>query len=395
MPTDSEDDFAALLAEYETQWRGPRVGDVIVGRVVSVGSDSVFVDLGGKSEGVLELDQVTDADGNIVVAPGDQVEARVVDLGGRTGCVTLRRSLGRGAEGRGELQQAFDHQIPVEGLVSATNKGGFEVQIAGVRAFCPISQVDSKFVENPDDWVGRKLQFRITKFEGGKRPNIIVSRRALLEEEAAVNAEALRARLAVGKVLGGTVSSLKDYGAFVDLGGLEGMLHISEIGHTRVSHPSDVLSVGQRIEVQVIKIEKTGDPKRPEKIGLSLKSMEKDPWQDASERFVAGASTVGTVVRIESFGAFVEVAPGVEGLVHISEIAVGRRINHPREVLEVGAQVEVSVLGVEQDQRRMSLSVAAVSRQQTEAEERENIEKHAPRSEGLGTFADLLKDKLE
>jgi small subunit ribosomal protein S1 len=395
MSTDDENDFAALLEEYDSQGRGPRVGDVVIGKVVSVAADAVFVDLGGKSEGMLEMDQVTDAEGNVEVKMGDSVEARVVDLGGRTGCITLRRHLGKGPDAKDELQQAFDHQMPVEGVVMATNKGGFEVQIAGLRAFCPVSQIDTRFVEHPEEFVNQRFQFRITKFEGGKRPNVIVSRRALLEEEAAATAAELRGHLAVGLVLSGQVSSIKDYGAFVDIGGIEGMLHISELGHSRVTHPSDVLVEGQKLEVQIIKIEKTGDARRPEKIGLSLKSMEKDPWNDVADQFPAGTKTTGTVMRTEAFGAFVEIAPGIEGLVHISEIAAGRRIKHPREVVEIGARVEVSVLSVEAGQRRISLSMAAVSREHSEAEERENIERHAPKSEGLGTFADLLKDKLE
>ena len=401
-PDDEQvEDFGALLEEFEQKsaastQRGVKVGETVSGTVISIGADSVFVDLGGKSEGVLDLDQVCDREGNVTVSVGDTVEARVVEAGGRSGSVILRRQMGRGPEARSELVQAFEHQIPVEGTVSATNKGGFEVQVAGVRAFCPVSQIDIRFVEDPEVFLGQKLSFRITKLEAGRggRPNIVLSRRALLEEERAEQAEETRARLEVGAVLRGVVTSVKDYGAFVDLGGIEGMLHISELGHSRVEHPSEVLRQGQSLEVQVVKIEQTGDAKRPEKIGLSLKSLERDPWDDVVARLGPGSSVSGAVVRIQPFGAFVELAPGVEGLIHISEMGAGRRLNSPREVVSVGQNVEVTVLSVDQDKRRIGLSMDAASRNAAAAEEAEAVATHAKSKETLGTFADLLGDKL-
>ena len=301
---------------------------------------------------------------------------------------------GKGADVLAELQQAFEHQMPVDGLVAGVIKGGFEVTIAGSRGFCPISQIDNKFVEDPEPFVGQKLAFRITKLESGRggRPNIVVSRRALLEEEAAANAAELRKRLEVGLVTKGTVTTIKDYGAFVDLGGLEGMLHISELGHTRVGHPSDVLSVGQTLEVQITKIEPSTDRKRSEKISLSIKSMARDPWQDVINRFPVGGRLSGEVVRVQPFGAFVEIAPGVEGLVHISELSAEKRIQNPREVVGVGDRVAVTVLGVDEEKRRISLSIAAGIKADADREEAENIAAHSPKSKGLGTFADLLKD---
>jgi small subunit ribosomal protein S1 len=389
---EGREDFAALLAEYEQQnpsaqrRRGPHVGDTIRGPIVSIGQEAVFVDLGGKSEGALDIAEVRDEAGALTVAVGDLIEARVVST--EDGQIVLRRTLGRGPEARAELQQAAEHGIPVEGLVTGVNKGGLEVQVAGVRGFVPLSQLDLRHVDDPAAFVGQRLQLRITRYEEGPRgrDNLVLSRRALLEEEAAARAVETRARLEPGVVLRGTVSSLKDYGAFVDLGGIEGMLHVSEIGHARVAHPKDVLSVGQAVEVQVIRIEKGDDPRRPEKISLSLKSLEKDPWQDAAERFPEGARLRGRVVRLEQFGAFVELAPGVEGLVHVSELGGGKNVKHARQAARVGDELEVTVLGVDGARRRISLSLAAAEA---------GDEGAPPPARGpapsFGTLGDLLK----
>jgi small subunit ribosomal protein S1 len=232
-----------------------------------------------------------------------------------------------------------------------------------MRGFCPLSQLDLRYVEDPQRFVGQKLMFKVSRLEegnrGGRGPNIVLSRRTLLEEEQQSKAAETRERLQVGAILNGRVTSLTTYGAFVDLGGIEGMLHVSEIGHSRTAHPQDVFQVGQEIEVQVIKIEKGKDEKRPERISLSRRALEKDPWRDAVSRFPEGTETTGKVVRTESFGAFVELVPGLEGLVHISEIGAGRRLNHAKEAVQPGQEVQVRVLGVDTARRRISLSMGA------------------------------------
>ncbi len=388
------EDFAAMLAEYDQggdpkkKRKEPQVGEEMRGRVVSIGRDSVFLDLGGKSDGMIEIAELRDADGKLTVQIGDEIEARVVETGDRSGVVILKRSIGRGAEGKAELAQAYQHQIPVEGVVSGVNKGGVEVQIAGVRAFCPISQLDARHVEDAAPYVGQKFTFRITRYEeNGRNLNLVVSRRVLLEEESRAQAQVTRATLQVGAVLRGKVTGLKDYGAFVDLGGLEGMLHVSELAFQRVKHPKDVLSIGQEIEVQILKMEKGDDPKRPEKISLSLKSLERDPWSDARERFPEGARLPGTVTRVEQFGAFVELAPGIEGLVHISELAQGKHLRHAKDAVKPGQPLDVLVLEVDTDKHRISLSLVS----------KDDDGGGAPVSSGpapkLGTFADLLKKK--
>jgi small subunit ribosomal protein S1 len=396
------EDFATLFAEYEQKRGGnqykkrePKEGDVVKGKIVSLGRESAFLDIGAKSDGVLELSELRDEEGKVTVQIGDEIEARVVEIDGKAGSIVLRRSLGRGRgeEGAKEIQSALDNQIPVEGTVSAINKGGLEVQVAGMRAFCPMSQVDLRPVAQEDlaQLVGKKLQFRVTRFEDGPRPNVVVSRRALLEAENAERAVATREKLAVGAVMRGRVVALKDFGAFVDLGGLEGLLHNSELGYDRVAHPRDVLTVGQELEVAVVRMEP--DPKTGrDRISLSLRALMADPWAEAAGHLREGTAHEGKVSRLEAFGAFVELAPGIEGLVHLSELDKGqRRIRHPKDAVTPGQPLRVVILGIDAERHRISLGLAD---EPSEAGAQEaGGPPSAPSQHGLGTFADLLKDK--
>lgn len=365
-------DFAQVLAEFEQEapakTEDPAVGEKVSGQILSIGEESVFVDLGAKSEGTIPVAELKDAEGNVTVNVGDRIEATVTGTDPESGALTLRKKAGGkgkkvAAEVVPEIRQAFESGLPLEGTVTGLNKGGAEVQVYGMRAFCPLSQLDLRYVADPQQYVGQKLTFKVARLEegnrGGRGPNIVLSRRALLEEEQQSRAAETREKLQVGAVLRGKVTSLTSYGAFIDLGGIEGMLHVSEIGHARTAHPQDVLSIGEEVEVQVIKIEKGKDEKRPERISLSRRSLERDPWKDASERFSEGTVATGRVMRLESFGAFVEIAPGVEGLVHISEMGAGRRLNHARDAVQLGQDVTVKVLGVDTGKRRISLSIAA------------------------------------
>jgi small subunit ribosomal protein S1 len=281
-------------------------------------------------------------------------------------------------------------------MVTGINKGGAEVQVYGMRAFCPLSQLDLRYVENPQQFVGQTLKFRINRIEEGgrnRRPDVVLSRRALLEEEVQNKAAELRSRLQVGAVMRGRVTSITTYGAFVDLGGLEGLLHVSEIGFSRLADPSEALSVGQEVEVQVIKIEKGKDERRPERISLSRKALERDPWRDAVARFPEGTEAAGRVVRVESFGAFVELAPGLEGLVHVSELGAARRVSHAREVVQIGQDVRVRVLGVDTTKRRISLSMALGSEPARQEEEPPPAETAGAASQqpGFGALGDFFK----
>ncbi|HVV65637.1 MAG TPA: S1 RNA-binding domain-containing protein, partial [Rhizomicrobium sp.] len=331
----------------------------------------------------------------LTVTTGATVEARVVRLGDRPGFVYLARSAGGGAESRGDLATAAQSGLPVEGVVTAVNKGGVEVDLRGVRAFCPISQLELRPVADASVYIGRKLMFRITRYEEDRRgPNVVLSRRALLEEENQARAAETRGKLSVGAVLSGVVVAIKDFGAFVDVGGIEGLLPASEIGFQRGARPSDFLTVGQPVTVQVLKIEKRDDPRRPEQVSFSLKALERDPWLDAAEKLPAGTMVRGTVTRVEPFGAFVEVAPGVEGLLHISELASGnRQLRHAREAVKPGESIEVAVLAIDSEKRRISLGLAA-REAGVDVEGRAAASRASGGGQGLGTLGDLLKGKL-
>ena len=382
---DQDDDFASMFAESEKgapRAKRPKVGDVVKGKIISVGKDAVFVDAGGKAEGVLERDQVTDKEGKLLVNIGDVIEARVVSDQG--GVLQLRVKLGRGPQASAELQQAYDLGIPVEGTVTEVIKGGVSVDVAGVRGFCPASQIDARFVEDLSVYVGQKLTFRITKYEPR---NLVLSRRALVEEEKQKIATETRKTLQPGLVMKGKVVGFKPFGAFVDIGGMEGMLHVSELGYARVEKPEDILHLGQEIEVAVLKIE---PGEKGERISLSLKALANDPWNDTTAHLREGARVKGKVTRLQPFGAFIEIAPSVEGLVHISELGAGRRIQHPKEVVAEGQEVEATILSIDQERRRISLSLA--NKEGGTAEDIADVAKVQAQSTGakLGTFGDLL-----
>jgi small subunit ribosomal protein S1 len=403
-----ESEFEALLRELEKTEQAvaerPKPGDRVKGKVIAIGDDQVFVDLGGKAEGAMDIGNLKDKDGNLKVAVGDDLEAVVASVDTETGAVTLGGKHGKHLHGAEELEAAFRQGLPVEGSITGTTKGGLEVRIAGHRAFCPASQADIRFIEDLSTLVGQQHAFRITKLEGGKRLNLVVSRRALLEEARAAQAEALKEQLKEGAILNGKVIGIKEFGAFVDLGGAEGMVHISELSHIRINHPEEVLSLGQEVEVAVLRIEETGNPKRPQKIALSIRALAKDPWSDAIARYSPGTRVDGKVTRLQPFGAFVELEPGLEGLIHISELGAGRRLSHPQEVLSSGQQVTARVLTVEPERKRIGLSLAGEPEDMAEASVAElrggrggqrTRRAEAPEPDvRLGTLGDLLKEQM-
>src|SRR5437667_159232 len=257
---------------------------------------------------------------------------------------------------------------------------GRVIAVGATAAFVAVGGKAEATIEGAQ-YVGQRLRFRITKLEAGGR-NVVVSRRQLLEEEAAQQARVVWAELRVGAVVAGTVTSLRDFGAFVDLGGVDGLIHVSELGYGRASHPSDVLQVGQRVEAQVVKLEP--DPKGGRgRVGLSLRALAPDPWATAAERFPVGASVSGTVRRLEQFGAFVELAPGLDGLVHVSRLALDRRVSHPRQIVSIGDTVDVTVVELDPVKRRIGLSMierAKQAKEGAEAEERRDTEKGLARA---------------
>jgi small subunit ribosomal protein S1 len=347
-PEPPAEDFAALLARQAGGAGRLEVGQVVTGRVVQIGAESVFVDVGGKGEAWIDRAELTDDEGRLQVAVGDSVEATVIRVGEE---IVLSHRLRQGAQARQALAAAADSGVPVEGRVAAVIKGGYEVTVAGLRAFCPFSQMDLRRVDAPEELVGRVLEFRVTRFAEGGR-NIVLSRRRLLEEQAARAAEATRAKLVPGAVLPATVVSVAEFGAFVDLGGVQGLIPASEISYTRAGRPADRLGVGARVSVKVLRVDAAAG-----KVTLSLKALEADPWTEVSGRLRERQVLRGRAVRATEFGVFVELLPGVDGLLHAGEIPRDRQAGL-REAAAAGAEVIVRITALDMPRRRISLALA-------------------------------------
>jgi small subunit ribosomal protein S1 len=398
-PPKVEEDFASMFAASEREGKQARrpalaIGDRVRGKVASIGQEVTVLELAGGGEGTLETLELLAPDGKLTVALGDSLEARVVGHGDRPGFVSLRRGAGHGSGGRTSLAEAAATGLPVEGIITAVNKGGLEVDVAGTRAFCPLSQLELRPVVDPAAYVGQRLEFRVTRYEDDRRgANVVLSRRALLEEAMQSRAAETRGKLVVGAVLPGVVTALKEFGAFVDVGGIEGLLPASEIGLQRNTRPADVLSVGQPVTVAVMRVEKRDDPRRPEQVSFSLKSLERDPWQDAAAELPAGTLARGQVTRVEQFGAFVELRPGVEGLLHVSELAGGKQLRHARDAAKPGDVLEVTVLSIDLEKRRIALGLGA-REEGVDDEGRAVAARVSGKGGGMGTLGDLLKGKL-
>jgi small subunit ribosomal protein S1 len=345
--TDPEEDFAALFARHEAR-RALERGQVVKGRVIQIGDEHVFVDVGGKGEAWIDRGELTDDQGVLKVKVGDEVEATVVATGDE---IRLSHRLRQGAQAREALGVAAQTGVPVEGRVAGVIKGGYEVTVGGVRAFCPFSQMDLRRVESEQDFVGRVLEFRVTRFAEGGR-NVVVSRRALLEEQAARAAEETRKKILPDAVLPGTVASLADFGAFVDLGGVQGLIPMSELSHARVERAADRLRVGEAVTVKVIRVDEARG-----KVTLSLKALEGDPWAEVPARLRERQVVAGRARRATEFGVFVELLPGVDGLLHASEIP-RHRAGELREAVAAGAEIAVMVLNVDLAKRRIALALA-------------------------------------
>lgn len=348
-PSGTTDDFAAM---FEASGAMPvrvrySVGDKVKGTVVAIGPRGVDLELPGQISGVASTEELKE------IAVGDVVDLFVVDT--RRG-ISLAKSLA-GAGGSIELlEQALASGAPIEGRVTGKNKGGFEIDIKGTKAFCPISQIDSAFVEDMDAYLEKTFQFKVTDIREDGR-NIIVSRSALLDEARKARADEILHSLQPGATLSGTVTRLADFGAFVDLGGIEGLVHVSELAFRRLEHPSEAVSVGDTVIVKLKSLEQTDKGLR---ISLSVKDALEDPWEGGVDAFIEGQRVAGTVVRVEPFGAFVELAPGLEGLVHVSELA-WEHVKRTSDIVSVGDKVQVEIQSVDKERRRISLSMKAVA----------------------------------
>lgn len=364
----SEATFAALFEASDgslsdTHARSPALGNRVRAQVVQVGRDEVFVEIlgcspaGKRPQGYLTLDDVRGPNGEVGVKPGDVIEAVVVALDPRSGEARLGRTMGK-PTGLNELSDAYAARVPVEGKVTGVNKGGLEVEVAGVRAFCPISQADRVYLEDPQILVGRTLQFIVTELrDGGKR--VVLSRRAVLEREAREEASKTLARIVAGGTARGTVTSVRDFGAFVDLGGVEGLIPNAELSHDRGVKAADLLAPGDVVEVQVRDIKEGVTDKRGRvttKITLSLKALAADPWDQVESVAPEGKVVRGSVSRVMDFGAFIRLAPGIEGLLHVSEL--GGKFSHPSTLLKAGEYINVAVRSIDRNARKISLSPA-------------------------------------
>ncbi len=344
----SPGEFEAMLKESEDAGF-VLPGEIVTGTVVRVGREWVFVDLGGKSEGVIAVQEFAgEEDDEITVKVGDEVEATVLTT---RGGVRLSVKLQKSDQNMDVLRDAYENEIPVEGRVIETNRGGFRVDIGEQRAFCPISQIDLNYVENADQFIGETYHFRIIEFNL-EQGNIVVSRRMILEQERKAMAAQVREGLKPGQILSGVVKKLMPFGAFVDIGGLDGLVHISEIAWERIENPADIIAEGQRVQVKVLKFEEDRD-----RLALSIKEATRDPWSTVEEQFPIGSLIDGLVTRLERFGAFVRVTPGIEGLVHISDMTWAGRVRHPSDLISEGDTVKVQVLKIDTAQRRLSLGI--------------------------------------
>ena len=351
---DQEQSFARMLAESEMD-TGPELepGDRVRGKVISIGKDHVYIDTGTKIDGVADKEELLDKEGNFTLEEGDTVELFVVSR--KQGEIRLASSFGAYG-GVQQLMQAMEQEIPVQGRVKETCKGGFRVQVMGNHlAFCPMSQMDNRMVDDAQSLVGEALPFLISRVEANGR-NIVVSRRALQDKEQAESLHEFTRKYQPGDFFQGKVTRIEPYGVFVEVApGLEGLVHISEMSWSRSLAPDEIVSVGDLVHVNLLGIEEKG--KGQVRIGLSMKQAQADPWDSITELFEPGSVVEGVVTRVAPFGAFVEISPGIEGLVHVSEMSYLKRVNKPEDEVETGQKLRVKVKGIEFLERRISLSM--------------------------------------
>ncbi len=342
-----EEDFAELV---ESSFHKVQEGEVVKGLVVQITPEYVMIDVGSKSEGQIPLEQFLGPDGKLTVEVGDEVDVFLEDTEETSGQVRISKSKADRIKIWDHIASICETDKTITGKVTARVKGGLQVDI-GVPAFLPGSQVDLRPVRNFDKYIGETLEFNVLKYNR-KRGNIVLSRRPLLEKIRDTKKSMILEAMAESKTLTGTVKNLTDYGAFIDLDGIDGLLHITDMSWGRINHPSDIMKVGDQIPVKVLKFDQEKD-----RVSLGLKQTQPDPWENVDERYPVGSKLVGTVVSITDYGVFVELEKGVEGLVHVSEMTWSKKARHPSKIVQVGEEVDVVVLGVDKSQKRISLGM--------------------------------------
>jgi len=348
-----EENMAELLEKTNAKPKKYSQGQKIKGKIARISEEWIFVDLGGgKSEGVIARSELEDEQGQIKVTEGDEIEAQFLYL--QEGEIVLTTKVGGAKANKKQLEEAFRSHIPVEGYIVGEIKGGLEVKVSGVRAFCPSSHIELRRGGNLSKYIGKRLLFHVLEYKEGGR-NIILTRREILEGEQEKKIATLKETLQVGQEISGMVRSIQNFGAFIDLGGLDGLIPVSEMSWGRIETPSEILKVGQRVQAKITSIDW-----EKQRISLTLKHNQADPWLTVSQRYQEETWLQGTVVRLTEFGAFVELEPGVDGLVHISNLNAEQHVKHPKEVVEIGQKVDVRILKVDEAGRRISLTMEPV-----------------------------------
>jgi small subunit ribosomal protein S1 len=350
----SMDDFATVLENFTAEQEAEKLANedrVIKGTVLKVTGTHVVVDIGSKSEGMVPIAQVQDHEGNVKFQPGDPIDVMVDKGETEEGYTKLSHERAQRLRAWDDIEKAYNDKTPIKGVITERIKGGLTVDLNGAKAFLPGSQVDLRPVRNLDGMKGQEMEVRVIKLNK-KRGNIVVSRKQLLEEEVGEKRGKTLEQLSEGAIMTGSVKNLTDYGAFVDLGGIDGLLHITDMSWGRLTHPRDLVNVGDQIQVKVLKFDKD-----KQRVSLGFKQLTPDPWLDASERYPIGAHVKGRVISVTDYGAFIELEQGIEGLVHVSEMTWSKRMKHPSKLVNVSQEVEAVVLNVNPTERRISLGL--------------------------------------
>ena len=354
-PQDSPEDesMEELMSMYEESFKRFAEGEVVTGRIISVDKDHVLVDIGYKSEGQIRIHEFRDENGEIKAEIGDEIEVMVEWWDDEEERVVLSKEKAANVKVWEEIKRVYDADETMQGVIQSRVKGGFSVDI-GVQAFLPGSQADLRPIRNLDDLVGKSFEFKVLKYNR-KRSNIVLSRRVILEAEREAKRAATLSSIHEGKVVDGTVKNITEYGVFVDLGGVDGLLHITDISWGRVKHPSELFTIGDEITVKILNLDL-----EKERVSLGMKQLTEDPWTHAAENYPVGTHVVGRVVSLTDYGAFVELEEGIEGLIHVSEMSWTRKVRHPSKVVSIAEEVQAVVLDIKPDNRRISLGMKQV-----------------------------------
>jgi small subunit ribosomal protein S1 len=350
---DPGDSMESVMDMYEESFKRFAEGEVVTGRIISIDKDHVLVDIGYKSEGQVRIQEFTDQSGNVRAKVGDVIEVMVEWWDDEDERVLLSKDKAANIKVWEAVKKSYDEEGTVKGTITNRVKGGFSVDI-GVPGFLPGSQADLRPIRNLDDMVGKEFDFKILKYNR-KRSNIVLSRRAILENELEEKRSATLATIHEGKVVEGIVKNITEYGVFVDLGGVDGLLHITDISWGRVKHPSELFSIGDPITVKILNLDLEN-----ERVSLGMKQLNEDPWTTASEKYALGSRVTGRVVSLTDYGAFIELEEGIEGLIHVSEMSWTRKVRHPSKVVSVGEEVDAVVLDIKPESRRISLGMKQV-----------------------------------